>query len=113
MLAMNDWWREYLPNAPLLPAPSRPSALSDVEGSERGRARSLARRVAEAVLDLPPFDALERWVYARKGAELRAQSGAAEVTFDETMCKGHFDRWQERTQQRLRERLRQVLEGAP
>jgi hypothetical protein len=125
MLAVNDWWREFLPNAPHPPAPFPISERGRGHGPVRpelveGRATPvpappafLPRRVVESVLSLPPFDALERWILAHKGAELRGQPGGGEAVFDETMCKGHFDRWRERTQERLQERLCEVMEAAP
>ena len=75
-------------------------------------APSTMRRATESFLRLPPFDALERWILAHKGAELRRHSGSTEAVFDETVCKGHFDRWRERTHRRLAERMQQLLEAA-
>jgi hypothetical protein len=69
---------------------------------------SPVRRAVEALLRLPPFDAVERWILARKGAELRIQASGSEAVFDETMCKGHFDAWRERTQRRLEERMQEL-----
>jgi hypothetical protein len=102
MLAVNGWWRDYLPNAEpdAIPAP----------GPSRS---SLARRVAEALLRARPLDYVERWLLVRKGAELRHQAGGAEAVFDSERCKGHFEGWREQTARAVEERLARLLAAAP
>jgi hypothetical protein len=102
MLAANAWWHIHLPNFTRREERAR--------FATNGRAPSLLRQGAEWFLRLPPFDAVERWILTHKGEELRRNAGD-EAIFDETMCKGHFDRWRERTQRRLEERMRQLLEA--
>jgi hypothetical protein len=103
MLKANAWWQNYLPNA----SPTGHSVVPQHAGALPA-GHGLTRRIAEALLRLPPFDALERWILARKGAELRRQAGGPEAVFDETMCKGHFEAWKEHTRRRLEARLREL-----
>jgi hypothetical protein len=103
MLAANAWWREFLPNAGSHPPTPSPKSERGPEGEV-----SLPRRAVESLLRLPPFDTLERWILARKGAELRRHASGTEAVFDETMCKGHFDAWKERTRRRLEERMQEL-----
>jgi hypothetical protein len=112
MLDLNAWWRDHLPNAEPAPSPGpedleRRGAVESPPPHDVTRP-SLPRGAAEWLLRLPPFDAAERWVLRHKGAELRRDAGD-EAVFDETVCKGHFDRWRQRTQHRLEERMRQVM----
>ena len=93
MLAANPWWRDYLPNA----APSAAPVVSDQP--------SLARRAVEALLWTRPFGLLEAWLLRHKGGELRQLSTGDEAVFDETMCKGHFEGWRERSRRTLAERM--------
>lgn len=97
MLAANAWWHDYLPNAeePVI--------------EPRVPRRSLLRRAIEALLSLPPFDRLEAWLLARKGAKLRRDAGP-EAVFDATMCKGHFEGWRERTHRQVEQRVAALLE---
>ncbi len=96
MMIENVWWHEYLPNAP------KPFLREISQGV------SPIRRLAEAFLHTKPFDWLEAWLLSHKGAELRRQAGN-ETTFDETMCKGHFDAWGERTREKIAERMRYLI----
>jgi hypothetical protein len=99
MLTANPWWRDYLPNAAPPVAPAREASLSPV------------RRAIEALLLTRPFDLLEAWIMRRKGAELRRQAQSDEAVFDETMCKGHFEGWRERSRRSLKERVTALVEG--
>ena len=60
MLAANAWWRDYLPNA----AGTRNAACPDSTPSR-------LRLAVEWVMHRAPFDHLEAWLLAHKGAELR------------------------------------------
>jgi hypothetical protein len=97
MLAANAWWHDVLPNAEP-PAEAR-----------RSSTHSFARKVCEWLLRLRPFDRLEAWLLSHKGGEL-ARNAGPEAVFDETMCKGHFEGWRERTHRLVEERVQKILE---
>ena len=97
MLQVNDWWREHLPNH------EAPAPAHSYTGRWPGRG------LVERALMLRPFDSVEAWLLKRKGAELRRDAGA-EAVFDESMCKGHFEGWRERTRQMVEERMSRLLE---
>lgn len=83
----NAWMMAFLPNAdgPPYPAPTR------WNGSE-AEVPSRWRRMAEAVLRLPPADYLERWEMRRKVAKFRHRyPNQTEALFSADCCKGHFE----------------------
>jgi hypothetical protein len=97
MLAANAWCRDLLPNWQPGPEVSQSTP------------RPLLTRWGEWLLGGRLGDALERWVFARKGGELRRQAGGnTEAVFDETMCKGHFDAHAARLHDELARRLRRL-----
>lgn len=84
---LNSWTAAFLPNAngPPYPAPTRWNG-SEVEVPPRWR------RLAEAVLRLPPADYLERWEMRRKVAKFRHRyPNQTEALFSADCCKGHFE----------------------
>lgn len=97
MLDVNAWWWQLLPN------------IEVSLGREAGDKRSFLRRGVEALMGTAPFDRLEAWVLARKGAELRRDAGP-EAVFDASMCKGHFGGWRERTRALVDERMQTLIE---
>jgi glycosyltransferase involved in cell wall biosynthesis len=75
LMARNDWYREFLPNA-------EPRSVSAAPPRR-------LRRFAESVLRLGLFDRLERWEMNRKSRLLYAASASTETRYDATCCKGH------------------------
>jgi hypothetical protein len=99
MLAANEWWREFLPNAaPAIVPAGRASA-------------SLLRRCSEKALLMRPFDVVERFLSARKVSELRRQARGGEALFSDNVCKGHFEGWREQTQTAMAARMAQFTDA--
>jgi hypothetical protein len=99
LIEANAWLQDFLPNA---------SLPADVvaPGQQRRRPR-LESRLAGGL-----GERLERWLFERKSAELRAQAGDNdEAVFDRTTCKGHFDRHRGRTGEALGARLQRLDEA--
>jgi hypothetical protein len=98
MLAANDWYAAFLPNA-------APRARSGPSNDGRTRPSGLAERLLKGRL----VDRVEAWLMRRKARELRVQAGAnPETRFDESMCKGHMDGYQSRTAAAVARRLREL-----
>ena len=97
LLEANAWWKELLPNVDI--------ALHD----DSTAADSLLRRGVEWLLSRRLFDHVEAMIMKRKAAELY-RGPYPEAVFDESMCKGHFGGWRDRTQRLVRERMSLLLE---
>lgn len=99
LLERNGWYRQFLPNHPGQPEPARPFARPSV------------RRGVERALRLRLIDRVERWEMDRKIARLTARARSAEMRFDESACKGHFEEHRRRALTTFRERLAQLSEA--
>jgi hypothetical protein len=98
MLSENVWWRAFLPN---LTPPHTSNAFDNP---------SFLRSTAEWLLRAKPFNWLEAWLLAQKGAELTRRA-ASEAVFDASMCKGHFEGWHERTSREVQTRMQSLQEA--
>lgn len=87
LLDRNAWYRQHLPNA-------RPVEIEPVASGRPGPIRS----VAERIIGLKMFDAIEDWEMRRKVRRLtsvasrRPEVGTPdESSFSPSVCKGHMD----------------------
>ena len=88
----NDWTREYLPNAA-----GPPATLRDAETYLRRLGPSPNHHLLEATLATPPGLRLDRWEMRRKIDKFRrVYQGWQESDFSPDMCKGHFQRHQQK-----------------
>jgi hypothetical protein len=130
MRQLNTWTARFLPNAGGPPRrawqtagsgffdqvaapPGNGNRAIELEALEiEGSWRSL-RSMAEAVLEAPPGEWLERWEMARKVRKFSQQrerlygsDRQAEASFCADWCKGHFENYGQRTLAAFAERLR-------
>lgn len=103
---LNAWTAAFLPNAdgpPPYPDPTRWNG-SETEVSPHWR------RMAEAVLRLPPADYLERWEMRRKVTKFRDRyPNQSEALFSADCCKGHFEGHAQRIIKAYNERVGKVV----
>jgi hypothetical protein len=115
----NQWVMGYLPNAwgqptyPLArsfsPTADRRAALAGGKDGREQPAPFLSRSV-ESILSGHAWDRLETWEMRRKVRRLIASRGeSTEASFNEAVCKGHFDGHQEKTLAAYEARLARVL----
>ncbi len=97
MRALNAWTNEHLPNSAGAPARVTSNAFP------------LLQRLIEAPFNSKLGDRLEQWEMRRKVARLTKQgAGNAEAHFTASVCKGHFDRHNQRVMIAYAERLKEL-----
>ncbi|MCO6451390.1 MAG: hypothetical protein J5I90_11445 [Caldilineales bacterium] len=104
---INNWSREFLPNADGPPA--KASGLN-------GHASKLLRRLqpaGEAILRTGLGEKLDRWEMNRKVRKFKAQyPNQSEAAFSVDWCKGHFDGHAGRIMHAFNDRLQTIDEAA-
>jgi hypothetical protein len=98
---LNDWTRDYLPNA--RGAPEFPRSMKQITGFP------FFQSVLEFLFRLPFFRWLEKREMDRKIARLRReQASSSESYFSADVCKGHIDRHGENLVTALAVRLQEI-----
>ncbi|HSN76746.1 MAG TPA: hypothetical protein VL334_16865 [Anaerolineae bacterium] len=95
---LNAWVGDFLPQAGALPQPNHYRGPRGETWIEPGRLEQAIKQAAEALLGGALGARLERWEMERKVRKFNtmAQSRGGSVVFTTDVCKGHFDRHDQR-----------------
>jgi hypothetical protein len=106
---LNRWVEDLLPQASALPHPNHHWGSRGETFIEPGRLGQIIKRIAEALLSGALGSRLNHWEMERKVCKFNAiaQSRGGSVAFTADVCKGHFDRHDQRILSELEVELAQ------